>query len=71
MTVYLIRRNQIGQLEVFVVRSGQVEEIKPIIGSFDLGEPNLGVQELAAILMSDHINDKLSKAGLISNDYLA
>ncbi|KKM76457.1 hypothetical protein LCGC14_1379980 [marine sediment metagenome] len=71
MTVYLIRRNQTGQIEVSVVRSGQIETLHPVIGSFDLGEPNVGVKELAAILMSHHINDELSKAKYITNDYLA
>ena len=69
MTVYLIRRNQTGQIEVAVVRSGQIELLTPIIGEFDLGEPSAGVKELAAILMSHHINENLSKAEYISNDY--
>lgn len=66
MIVYLIKRNEDGQIEAKIVEPGQIAPLPSIIG-----KPVMNSSDLAAALISKHTDQPVSKADFYAGDFKA
>ncbi len=66
MTVYLIKRNENGQIEAKIIEPEQIIPLPSIIG-----RPVMSIQDLAAALISKHTDQPVSKAEFYAGDFEA